>query len=215
MNINRLFAVVAAALSLPFSVGPAHAQTHPLAPAVERALITDPGVPFAGRADGDVTVIEFMDYNCPYCRRLAPELEKLMKADPRVRVLYKEWPIFGGVSVYAARVAVAAGWQGKYLQVHERLIGSSGRLDSEARVRELAKDAGVDLARLDRDLKVHDRRIQAVLKRNDREAQSLGFEGTPGLVVGARPVFGGLPESQLEALVAQQRGATHRANDSH
>lgn len=198
-------AAIAAALSLAFVASQAAAQAHPISPATARALAAQPGVPLAGRPDGDVTVIEFMDYNCPYCRRLAPELVTLMKSDPKVRVLYKDWPIFGGVSVYAAKVAVAAGWQGKYLEAHDALIGSTGRLGTEQQVRELATAAGVDLARLDRDLKAHDAAIEAILKRNSQEAASLGLEGTPGLVVGSQLVFGGMPEPQLRQLVLLAR----------
>lgn len=194
-----------AAASLLFAAGEARAQAHPIAPAVVRTLTANPGVPLAGRTNGDVTVVEYMDYNCPYCRRLAPELQKLMTADPKVRVLYKDWPIFGGVSVYAAKIALAAAWQGKYLQAHDALIGSPTRIDSEARVRELAKHAGVDLARLDKDLKARGPQIDALLKRNIQEAESLGFEGTPGLVIGSQVVFGGMPEAQLQALVAEAR----------
>jgi protein-disulfide isomerase len=200
-------AAIAAALSLAFGASPAaaQAQAHPIPAATARALAANPGVPFAGPANGDVTVIEFMDYNCPYCRRLAPELTTLMTADPKVRVLYKDWPIFGGVSVYAAKVALAAGWQGKYLRVHDALIGSPGRLASEQQVRGLAKAAGVDLARLDLDLKAHDVAIDAILKRNSQEAESLTLEGTPGVVIGSQLVFGGLPEPQLRQLVLLAR----------
>lgn len=207
MNRPVVLAALAAAVSLTFAAGQASAQAHPITPAAARALAANPGVPPAGDAKGSVTVIEFMDYNCPYCRKLAPELQGLMKSDPKVRVLYKDWPIFGGVSVYAAKVALAAARQGKYLQVHDALIGSRGRLGSEQQVRELAGQAGADLARLDRDLKAHGPQIDALLKRNNQEAESLGFEGTPGLVVGTQLVFGGMPEAQLEQLVIQARRA--------
>lgn len=205
MKLIGPLAALAATLSIAFGAGQASAQVHSIAPATAKALTAQPGTPFAGRPAGDVTVIEFMDYNCPYCRKLAPELKALMSADPKVRVLYKDWPIFGGVSVYAAKVALGAGWQGKYLQVHDALIGSPGRLDSEARVRDLAKSAGADLTRLDRDLKAHGAAIDMILKRNNQEAETLGLQGTPGLVIGSQLVFGGLPASQLQQLVIQAR----------
>lgn len=199
-------AALIAAVSLTLLPREASAQAHPIAPATAKALAVRPGVPPAGNAKGDVTVIEFMDYNCPYCRKLAPELAKLIKADRQVRVLYKDWPIFGGVSVYAAKVALAAALQGKYLQVHDALIGSPGRLASEQQVREIARRAGVNLAGLELDLKAHGSELDALLKRNNQEAESLGLEGTPGLVVGSQLVFGGMPEAQLQQLVAQSRG---------
>jgi protein-disulfide isomerase len=203
---------IGAALSLAFAVAQADAQAvvqaQPVPATTVKALTTVPGVPFAGRPQANVTVVEFMDFNCPYCRKLQPELQKLMKADPDVRILYKEWPIFGGVSIYAAKVALAASWQGKYLQVHDALIGAPGRLESEQQVRDLARGAGADLRRLDEDLKTHNAAIYALLSRHNQEAESLGLEGTPGLVIGEMLVPGAPSFADMQRLVElERRGA--------
>ena len=127
----------------------ATAQTAAITPAGKAAILASPGVPFAGAKDADVTVVEFLDFNCPFCKKTAPVLSAFMAADPKARILYRDWPIFGGVSVYAARAALAANYQGKYLQAHDVLISNPGRLASEPEVRDRLKAAGVDLVRLD------------------------------------------------------------------
>ncbi len=185
---------------------PAGAQVRVVTPAVAKALIATPGTAVAGAAQGDVTVVEYLDYNCPYCRKMHAEIQGLLKADPKARVLYKQWPVFGPVSTYAARAVIAANWQGKYLAAHDGLITSSARLDSQDTVRRRLAGAGVDLARLDRDLATHKAEIDALLARSEEEAQLLQLQGTPALVVGTTFVPGGLPSAMLQRLVAQERG---------
>jgi protein-disulfide isomerase len=204
MKSTAAVLAISAALALAFGAVRADAQARVPAATVQ-ALTSAPGAPFAGRPQGNVTIIEYMDFNCPYCRRQHPDLQTLMKTDPNVRVLYKEWPIFGGVSLYAARVALAASWQGKFLQVHNALISAPSRLTSEQQVRDLARNAGADLKRLDEDLKAHGAAISALLSRNDQEAQSLGLEGTPGLVIGETLVAGALSLAELQQVVNYER----------
>jgi protein-disulfide isomerase len=205
MKPARAYGAVAATLLLVFTAAQARAQAQRAPAAIVHAMTAKPGVPFAGSPRADVTIIEFMDFNCPYCRKLQPDLETLVKTDPKVRVLYKEWPIFGAASVYAAKVALAASWQGEYLQVHNALIASPSRLESLQQIRDVARQAGADLGRLDHDLKVHGAAIDALLSRNNQEAEALGLEGTPGLVIGSTLAFGALPLSDLQHLVAEQR----------
>jgi protein-disulfide isomerase len=152
------------------------------------ALAQNPTVPAAGAKDADVTIVEFFDYNCPFCKKTAPELQKLLRTDPKVRILYKEWPIFGDVSEYAARSALAAHWQGKFLVAHEALIGAPNDLDETSQVDAVLKAAGVDLTQLSRDRSTHAAEITAILSRNSKEAASLGFRGTPGFVIGRQLV---------------------------
>ena len=90
----------------------------------QRQVLTEPGTPALGSASAEITVVEYFDYNCPFCRKLAPAFDALTAADHTVAVIYKEWPIFGGASVYAARSALAANYQGKYLQAHDALISA-------------------------------------------------------------------------------------------
>ncbi|WP_313046036.1 DsbA family protein, partial [Brevundimonas sp.] len=94
-------------------------------------LLRDPATPFIGAENADIIIIGFMDYNCPYCKMMIPELEGLMKADPKVRILYKEWPIFGAVSDNVARLAMAANYQGKYHEVHKAFMGTKGRIETD------------------------------------------------------------------------------------
>lgn len=202
-----LFAVGFAALALSAAL-PATAQVRAVTPAVASTLIAAPGTPFAGAAQGDVTVVEYLDYNCPYCRKMHAEIQGLLKADPKARVLYKQWPVFGPVSTYAARAVLAASWQGKYVAAHDALITSSEKLDSQQVVRRRLTAGGVDLARLDRDLNTRKGEIDALLARSDEESQLLDLRGTPALVVGATLVPGGLPSAMLQRLVAQERQAS-------
>lgn len=165
------------------------------------AILARPDTPFAGSAVADVTVVEYLDFNCPYCRRIASTLTELIAGDRRIRILYKDWPIFGGASIYAARAALASGWQGRYLQAHDALVETPGRLASTDDVRKRLGAAGIDLDRLDRDLAAHGAAIDGILARNDAEARALSFEGTPGLVVGPFIVPGALDLDNLRKLV--------------
>jgi protein-disulfide isomerase len=151
----------------------------------QRSILKDPGAAVlgVGVANPGVTVVEYFDYNCPYCRKLAPSIHTLVNTDHNVAVVFKEWPIFGGISVYAARSALASQWQGKYLTAHDALIGAP-RLSRSAEVDETLRKAGIDMGELKRTLAAHGAQIDAILARNDAEAHSLGMRGTPGILVG-------------------------------
>jgi protein-disulfide isomerase len=148
--------------------------------------------------------VEFFDYNCPFCRKLAPSIHALIDKDHEVAVVFKEWPIFGGISVYAARSALAAQWQGKYLTAHDALI-SAPRLSLEAQVDETLQKAGINLVELKRTLAAHGAQIDAILARTDAEAHSLGIHGTPGLLVGRNVCTDIGDLAALQNAVAQAR----------
>ncbi len=171
------------------------------------AIAARPETPAAGGRDGDVTIIEFLDYNCPFCKKTAPELQKLLRADPRVRILYKEWPIFGAVSEYAARSALAANWQGRFLAAHIALISAPQDLDETSQVDSILKSAGVNLKRLADDRKLHSADIDASLARNAAEARALGLRGTRGFFIGRQLVPRSLTLQQLQQLTASARAA--------
>jgi protein-disulfide isomerase len=173
----------------------------------EAAIAARPETPAAGGRDGDVTIIEFLDYNCPFCKKTAPELQKLLGADPRVRILYKEWPIFGAVSEYAARSVLAANWQGRFLAAHNALISAPQDLDETSQVDSLLKGAGVNLKRLADDRKLHSADIDANLARNAGEARDLGLRGTPGFLIGRQLVPLALTVEQLQRLTVSARTA--------
>lgn len=172
----------------------------------QKQMLAAPGTQVLGSEHADITVVEYFDYNCSYCRKLAPAFGELVAHDPNVAVLYKEWPIFRGVSTYAARSALAAQWQGKYLQAHDALM-KAPRLAQQAQVDATLQATGVDMARLKADLDAHGAAIDQLLKRNESEANALSLRGTPGLVVG-RYVVGDVGDLQaLESAVDHARRA--------
>jgi protein-disulfide isomerase len=168
------------------------------------AIFRSPTSFVAGNPEGDVSVVAFFDYNCPYCRHDAPELEKLVAADGKVRIVLKELPVLGPDSEAVARIALAAGKQGKYLDLYERLIGLRGRA-TKARALEVAKEAGLDVPRLEQDLE--DPTIEATLLENARLAKELGVRGVPFYLVGDRMVADGTGDfyGKLTQTVAEVR----------
>ena len=172
----------------------------------EALVLRDPDVPATGNADGDVNIVEWFDYNCPYCRKIAPEIQQVVQDDGKVRLVLKEWPILGEVSKLAARMAMAAKYQDKYLAAHQALIGVNSKL-TEPRVRELLASAGLDMDRLDRDLTANAKAIDAVLARNHAQAVAFGFKGTPSFIVGKFRVPGVLTMAQFEMAIADARKA--------
>lgn len=165
-------------------------------------LENDPNAPVLGNPDGDVTVVEFFDYNCPYCRQADPEIRALLKADPNIRLVLREWPILGDGSVFATRAALAARAQGKYEAMHWGLLGMNGRAN-EASVMALAADLGLDLDQLRADMKAPE--IDAHIEVSMELTQVLGFNGTPSFVIGDALVPGFVPQSELEMLVNDAR----------
>ena len=178
-------------------------QTHSLKNSRDE-LLRDPGSPIGGNADGDVSVVEFFDYQCGYCKRAFPDTKRLVKDDSGVRFVYKEFPILGPASVIAARVALAARKQGKYIALHDALMGSRGRLD-EARILGIARGAGLDVAQLKKDMA--DPEIDRIIARNKALARKLGITGTPGFVFGDAVVPGAISLEQMKSLVAEARSA--------
>jgi len=170
----------------------------------QRRIIDAPGVPVFGAASPDVVVVEYFDFNCPFCRKLAPSFRDLLSADHKVAVVYKDWPIFGGVSVYAARCALAAQWQGQYEKAHDALI-SAPRLAQNGQVDEALQRAGIDIGRIHRDLHHHGAEIEALLMRNANEARALGIRGTPGILVDRQTVSNVADLADLQAAVSKAR----------
>src|SRR5260370_7391274 len=110
----------------------------------EELVLRDPDIPASGNVDGDVTIVEYFDYQCPYCRKIEPELRQVVQDDGKVRLVLKDWPILGEVSVIAARMALASKYQDKYIQAHEALIGVNSKL-TEPRIRDLLPAAALDV----------------------------------------------------------------------
>ena len=166
----------------------------------QKEMLTDPGTEAAGASNADVTIVEYLDYNCPYCKKLVPALQSLLAEDQKVAIVYKDWPILGDVSVYAARSALAARWQGKYLA-----LMNAPRLSQNDQVDATLKRAGIDVDTLKKDQSSHAKDIDALLARNDAEAHALNLRGTPGIVIGRQLLPGIVDLSGLKQLVADAR----------
>ena len=172
----------------------------------EALVLRDPDIPVAGNADGDITIVEYFDYQCPYCRKIEPELRQVVQDDGKVRLVLKDWPILGPVSVVAARMALASKFQDKYVKAHEALIGVSSRL-TEPRIRELLAGAGIDVDRATRDLATNGKAIDAIIARNNDQATAFGFKGTPSFIVGKFRVPGILTMAEFDQVIADARKA--------
>jgi protein-disulfide isomerase len=172
----------------------------------EALVLRDPEIPVAGNPDGDLTIVEYFDFNCPYCRKLEPELRQVVQDDGKVRLVLKDWPILGPVSVAAARMALAAKYQDKYVVAHDALFAVSSKL-TEPRIRELLAGAGIDVDRAARDLETNAKAIDAILARNNDQATAFGFRGTPSFIVGKFRVPGALTMAEFDQVIADARKA--------
>lgn len=175
--------------------------------AANRKAIFDDGVSYvAGNPKGDVTIVEFFDYRCGYCKQVQPSLMTLLKEDSKVRLVLKEMPVLGPESVIAARAAVAAMEQdkgAKYLAFHNGMMEFRGQI-TEAEVFRLAGDAKLDVAKLKTDMAAP--KTEQILRANLALADMLGIQGTPGFVIGDRLVPGAVPLDTLRQLVKEARG---------
>jgi protein-disulfide isomerase len=150
-------------------------------------ILNDPAAPVGGNSAGDVTLVEFFDYNCPYCRRVAPTVVELEEADPGLRLVYKEFPILGPGSQFAARAALAARKQGKYVPFHNALMRATNQV-TEQTVMEIAREVGLDTEQLRADMQ--DPAIEEAIARNLQLADALGITGTPSFIIGQEVVPG-------------------------
>lgn len=164
----------------------------------------DPEIPVLGNPDGDVTIVEYFDYQCPVCKQVHPDLSRAIRDDGQVRLVSRGWPIFGGVSMYAARMVLAARHQDRYVPAHEALFTAKVPL-TETVIRELLSKAGVDPAQAASDLAAHRKAIDAALARSQAQAQAFGFLGTPAFIVGTFRVNGGLDTAGFKQVIAAAR----------
>jgi len=165
-------------------------------------LLADPESPSGGNASGDVTIVDFNDYQCPYCKRAHQALKSVVAADGKVKVVYKDLPILGEASRVAALAAMAAVKQGRHLALHDALMESSGKLD-RARILEIAASVGLDVALLEKDME--DPKFKQLIDRNMALASALGVRGTPAFVIGEQFVPGAVDADALKQLIADAR----------
>lgn len=169
------------------------------------ALLFDPETPTGGNPAGDVTIVAFFDYNCPYCKASSGTLTKLIAADGKIRIVYKDWPILKASSVTAARFALAAGYQQRYEAAHNALMELSGRSMTAEGMSAGLKAAGVDLRLLKTDVDAHADAISGVLKRTGQQAAALQLPGTPVYLVGPYKVAAALDYQGFADVVADAR----------
>jgi len=172
----------------------------------EALVLRDPDIPVAGNASGDISIVEYFDYQCPYCRKVEPELRQVVHEDGKVRLVWKDWPILGPISVTASRMALASRYQDKFVQAHDALIAINSKL-TEPKLREALAGGGIDVDRLDRDLAGHASDISATLSRNNDQAAAFEFHGTPSFIVGKFRVPGVLTMPQFTQVIADARKA--------
>lgn len=165
-------------------------------------VFRDPASPVGGNPAGDVTMVEFFDYKCPYCRKVASAVQETVTGDAKLRVVYMEFPILGPNSVFAAKAALAAHRQGRYIAFHEALMQARGAAD-EAGVLRIAAEVGLDVTRLKADMA--DAEIQSAIDRNLKLAQALRIAGTPGFVIGEHILRGATDAATLRSLVDKAR----------
>jgi protein-disulfide isomerase len=180
----------------------AKAQEALKAKTAELTRDADDGV--AGNPKGDVTLVEFFDYRCGYCKGMVDRIADIVKADGHVRVVYKEFPILGPNSIVASKAAIASMRQGKYLPFHDALMASKGNLD-EAAIYSLAKEAGLDVERLKHDMS--DPAIDKLVTKNKDLAKVLDIDGTPGFIIGEQIIRGASDEATLKQAIAQARAS--------
>jgi protein-disulfide isomerase len=170
----------------------------------EKAILAKPGLQTTGARNPDLTIVEYFDYNCPYCKKVVPTFKQLLAEDKKLAIVYKDWPVLGDSSVYAARCALAAGWQNKYFIAHDALL-TGPRLTGNDQIEAILRGVGVDLDKLKKDLASHAREITALLARNDAEAHALDLDGTPGILVGRQLMPGGADVDFFRKLISAVR----------
>jgi len=159
-----------------------------------------------GNPQGKVTMVEFFDYNCGYCKRAMSDMLTLLKDDPKLKIVLKEFPVLGPGSVEAAQVAVAVRMQDKtgkkYLEFHQKLLGGRGQAD-RAHALAVAKDIGMNMAQIDKDMQSPE--VKATLEENFKLAEQLGLNGTPSYVIGDNVVVGAIGLQGLEEKINTAR----------
>ena len=174
------------------------------------AILKDPDAPVGGNPNGNVPIVAFLDYNCPYCRKTAPDLKRFVSTDGKVRLVYKDWPILAPSSLYGAKLALAAKYQNKYEAAHSGLMSMRGH--EEAAMRDAVKGAGVDMGQLDKDLGAHNQAIGDLIGRNKEQANALKLQGTPVYLIGPYLVASALDYDGFAEVVARFR---ERIGDVH
>jgi protein-disulfide isomerase len=167
-----------------------------------KEVFDDPSSPIAGNPHGDVTMVEFFDYRCPYCKQVEPALEKVIADDHKLRFVYKEFPVLGPVSTTAARAALAARKQGKYDAFHRAMMATKGQINDQT-VMDVAGSVGLDIVQLKRDMSSPE--VDKTLKADLALADALDISGTPAFIVGNTIIPGAVGLDDLKQAIADAR----------
>mgnify|MGYP001145389763 CR=1 FL=1 len=188
------------------AVQPARAEIE----VTKEMILYDPAAPVGGNPQGDVAIVNFTDYNCPYCKKVAPVLARVVKEDGKIRHVYKDWPVIRPTSVDGAQLALAAHRQGRYEQAHTALMGIPGSGIEREPMREALRRAGIDMDKLDRALADKRDEIDALIQRNMAQGDALGLTGTPSFLIGPFRMsmldYDGFRQVISDARVAQADG---------
>ncbi len=212
MIATKLMPIVIAAFLIAAIQPHARAQTANVDPLSEESILGDPEVPVLGNTNGDITIVEYFDYRCPYCKKVNPELAKVVREDGHIRLVVKDWPIFGGISVTAAKLALAARYQNKFAEAHDALISITEGL-TEGNMEATLSEANVDVEQAKKDLAANAKSIEAILARNNEQARALGFQGTPSFIIGHFRVPGVLDAANFKRAIADARAAANKKNN--
>lgn len=196
---RTLLVASTALLASPWVARTAVAAVDPMS---KEAVLFDPDVPVLGNPDGDVTLAEYFDYQCPFCKKAHPEVARVVAADGKIRHVMKDWPIFGPPSLYAARLTLAAG-RG-HAKAQAALMATKGRLTPEE-IEAILTKAGFDVPALNAAYDADKARINGVLERNSLQAETFGFPGTPAYIVGTALFPGVMQMADLKAAIKQAR----------
>lgn len=178
------------------------ARDNPMPESLRRSLERDPTAPVLGNPNGNITLTEFFDYNCGFCRKMVGTMQQMVSSDPDLRVVFREWPVFGEGSEFAARASLASLAQGKYWQFHAALMALRGRAE-EASVMRIARQVGLDETRLRADMNAAN--AQDHIDNSHDLADHMGLMGTPTFIAGDEAAFGELSLADLRELVARGR----------
>lgn len=168
-------------------------------------ILFDPANPVLGNPEGDVTIVEFFDYQCPYCKANHKDLTEAVQSDGNVRLAMKDWPIFGAPSIRASQLVLGAASVGEYDTAHDTLMMTQGRL-TEADIEKALENAGLDPAELDSAYRADRSKWDSLIARNSSQATQLGLQGTPAFIIGATIYPGAMDRAALDKAIAASRG---------
>lgn len=167
-------------------------------------ILHDPDNPVLGNPDGDLTIVEYFDYQCPYCKRGHDMLLHVVAEAGDIKLVMKDWPIFGAPSILASQLVFGAASVGRYAQAHGALMATEARL-TEEQIRQVLSDAGIDTSAAMAAYRTERSKWDGLMARNSRQAAELGLQGTPAFIMGAQIYPGALDEQRLRGAIAEAR----------